>query len=133
MEENTDIQKEIATTEEEVQITKTANTRRAFFIHLSIFILSVAIIWILWYLLKNAFRPELTGGFLKICLCFSLLWLIAVIFHYLIAFKWTRTHAEKEVSKLRKRRDQQIEEIKALKQEIQQNADSLKQEEERKE
>ena len=126
MEENTDIQKEIATTEEEVQITKTANARRAFFIHLSIFILSIAIIWILWYLLHNAFRPDLTGGLLKICLCFTLLWLIAVIFHYLIAFKWTRTHAEKEVSKLRKRRDKQIEEIRALKEEIKQNDASLK-------
>ena len=132
MEENTDIQKEIANTEEEVQITKTANTRRALFIHLSIFILTAAIIWIIWYFLNNIVKEEFTGGLLKICLCITLLWLIIVIFHYLIAFKWTRTRAEKEVSKLRKKRDKQLEEIRALKQEIQQNTDSLNQEGERK-
>ncbi|MBR4135866.1 MAG: hypothetical protein IKU03_05610 [Bacteroidales bacterium] len=126
MEENTDIKKEIANTEEEVQITRTANFRRGFFIHLSIFILANIIVWVLWYFLNNIVKEEFSGGLLKICLCFSLIWLVIAIFHYLIAFKWTRTHAEKEVSKLRKKRDKQLEEIRALKNEINENESTLK-------
>jgi len=126
MEENTDIQKEPVSTEEEVQIAKTANSRRVFFIHLSIFVLVIALVWVLWYFLSNIIKEEFSSGLLKICICVSLIWLIIVIFHYLISFRWTRTRAEKEVSKLRKKRDKQIEEINALKEEIKQKADELK-------
>ncbi len=128
--ENTKAQSSVQpiNTEEEVQIAKTASSRRSFFIHLSIFVLSCLLIWVIWYLLHNIVKEEYTSGMFKICLGISLVWLIIIIFHYLISFRWTRTHTEKEISRLRRKRDKQMEEIKSLKDEIHQNDTSIQEE-----
>ena len=114
MEENNPTVPEI-TPEEEAKLAKMAARRTSFKIHLAIFILANAFLWVVWYFLFKG-KEDIT--FLKAILFVLIVWLLAIILHYMIVYKWTKSYKEKELSSLKKLRMRQIEEIEQLKAEM---------------
>ncbi|MBP5562643.1 MAG: 2TM domain-containing protein [Bacteroidales bacterium] len=114
MEENNPTVPEI-TPEEEAKLAKMAGRRTSFKIHLAIFILANAFLWVVWFFL---FKGKEDTTFLKAILFVLIVWLLAVILHYMIVYKWTKSYKEKELSSLKKLRMRQIEEIERLKAEM---------------
>ena len=103
------------TPEEEAKLAKMAARRTSFKIHLAIFILSNAFLWVVWYFL---FKDSEDITFLKAILFLLIVWLLAVILHYMIVYKWTKSYKEKELTSLKKIRQQQLLEIENLKAEM---------------
>ena len=103
------------TPEEEAKLAKMAARRTSFKIHLAIFILANAFLWVVWYFLFKG-KDDIT--FLKAILFLLIVWLLAVILHYMIVYKWTKSYKEKELTSLKKIRQQQLLEIENLKAEI---------------
>ena len=103
------------TPEEEAKLAKMAARRTSFKIHLAIFILANAFLWVVWYFLFKG-KEDIT--FLKAILFLLIEWLLAVILHYMIVYKWTKSYKEKELTSLKKIRQQQLLEIENLKAEI---------------
>jgi type VI protein secretion system component VasK len=103
------------TPEEEAKLAKMAARRTSFKIHLAIFILANAFLWVVWYFLFKG-KEDIT--FLKAILFVLIVWLLAIILHYMIVYKWTKSYKEKELSSLKKLRMRQIEEIEQLKAEM---------------
>ncbi len=103
------------TPEEEAKLAKMAARRTSFKIHLAIFILANAFLWVVWYFLFKG-KEDIT--FLKAILFLLIVWLLAVILHYMIVYKWTKSYKEKELTSLKKIRQQQLLEIENLKAEI---------------
>ena len=101
--------------EEEAKLAKMAARRTSFKIHLAIFILANAFLWVVWYFLFKG-KEDIT--FLKAILFLLIVWLLAVILHYMIVYKWTKSYKEKELTSLKKIRQQQLLEIENLKAEI---------------
>ena len=61
----------------------------------------------------------------------QVVWLLVVILHYCIAFKWNKTFVEKELGRIRKQRSNQLKELERLKAQIaasKANQDAQKQE-----
>ena len=103
------------TPEEEAKLAKMAARRTSFKIHLAIFILANAFLWVVWYFL---FKGKEDTTFLKAILFVLIVGLLAVILHYMIVYKWTKSYKEKELSSLKKLRMQQLREIESLKAEM---------------
>ena len=103
------------TPEEEAKLARMAARRTSFKIHLAIFILANAFLWVVWYFLFKG-KDDIT--FLKAILFLLIVWLLAVILHYMIVYKWTKSYKEKELTSLKKIRQQQLLEIENLKAEI---------------
>lgn len=103
------------TPEEEAKLTRMAARRTSFKIHLVIFILANAFLWVVWYFLFKG-KEDIT--FLKAILFLLIVWLLAVILHYMIVYKWTKSYKEKELTSLKKIRQQQLLEIENLKAEM---------------
>lgn len=103
------------TPEEEAKLARMAARRTSFKIHLAIFILANAFLWVVWYFLFKG-KEDIT--FLKAILFLLIVWLLAVILHYMIVYKWTKSYKEKELTSLKKIRQQQLLEIENLKAEI---------------
>ena len=103
------------TPEEEAKLAKMAARRTSFKIHLAIFILSNAFLWVVWYFL---FKDSEDITFLKAILFLLIVWLLAVILHYMIVYKWTKSYKEKELTSLKKIRQRQLLEIENLKAEM---------------
>jgi len=101
--------------EEEAKLAKMAGRRTSFKIHLAIFILANAFLWVVWFFL---FKGKEDTTFLKAILFVLIVWLLAVILHYMIVYKWTKSYKEKELSSLKKLRMQQLREIESLKAEM---------------
>ena len=57
-----------------------------------------------------------------------IVWALAVVLHYMIVYKWTKSYKEKELSSLRKLHQQHIQEIQALKAEMSHENESLSEE-----
>jgi hypothetical protein len=114
MEENTPNTPEISP-EEEAKLAKMASRRTSFKIHLAIFLIANAFLWVVWYFL---FKGKEDTTFLKAILFVLIVWLLGVILHYLIVYKWTRSYKEKELTSLKKLRQQQLLEIENLKAEL---------------
>ena len=87
------------TPEEEAKLAKMAARRTSFKIHLAIFILSNAFLWVVWYFL---FKDSEDITFLKAILFLLIVWLLAIILHYMIVYKWTKSYKEKELTSLKK-------------------------------
>ena len=104
--------------EEEMKLAKMASRRTSFKIHLAIFILANAFLWVVWYFL---FSNSQDNTFLKAILFVLIVWLIAIILHYMIVYKWTKSYKEKELTSLKKLRQQQLLEIENLKAEMKQD------------
>ena len=103
------------TPEEEAKLAKMAARRTSFKIHLAIFILSNAFLWVVWYFL---FKDSEDITFLKAILFLLIVWLLAIILHYMIVYKWTKSYKEKELTSLKKMRLMQLREIENLKAEM---------------
>ena len=103
------------TPEEEAKLAKMAVRRTSFKIHLAIFILSNAFLWVVWYFL---FKDSEDITFLKAILFLLIVWLLAIILHYMIVYKWTKSYKEKELTSLKKIRQRQLLEIENLKAEM---------------
>ena len=103
------------TPEEEAKLAKMAARRTSFKIHLAIFILSNAFLWVVWYFL---FKDSGEITLLKAILFLLIVWLLAIILHYMIVYKWTKSYKEKELTSLKKMRLMQLREIENLKAEM---------------
>ena len=106
--------------EEEAKLAKMAARRTSFKIHFAIFMLANAFLWVVWYFL---FQGKEDTTFLMAILFLLIVWLLAVILHYMIVYKWTKSYKEKELSSLKKLRQQQLLEIERLKAEMSQKSD----------
>ena len=109
------------TPEEEAKLAKMAARRTSFKIHLAIFILANAFLWVVWYFL---FKDSEDITFLKAILFLLIVWLLAIILHYMIVYKWTKSYKEKELTSLKKMRLMQLREIENLKAEMAQTKES---------
>jgi len=107
--------------EEEAKLAKMASRRTGFKKHLAIFILVNAFLWIVWSFI---FRDSSENTFLMAILFVLLVWLLVIIFHYFIAYKWTKSYKEKELNSLKEIRLKQIQEIESLKAEMGQTENS---------
>ena len=117
MEENKKNNAEISA-EEEAKLAKMAARRVSFKIHLAIFVIANAFLWVVWYFL---FRDSVENTFLMAILFVLIVWLLAIILHYMIVYKWTKSYKEKELTSLKKLRQQQLLEIENLKAEMKQD------------
>ena len=97
-----------------------ADKRVHFKVHITIFIVINAIMWALWFTLFNAIVTSETirAAILKVFICVTLVWLLLLILHYCIAYKWNKTFVEKELKKMRNMREKQLKEIEKLKAKI---------------
>ena len=116
MEENKKNNTEISA-EEEAKLAKMAARRVSFKIHLAIFVIANAFLWVVWYFL---FKDSVENTFLMAILFVLIVWLLAIILHYMIVYKWTKSYKEKELTSLKKLRQQQLLEIENLKAEMKQ-------------
>lgn len=107
--------------EEERKLEKMAARRTSFKIHFAIFLIANAFLWVVWYFL---FKGKEDMTFLKAILFVLIVWLLAVVLHYMIVYKWTKSYKEKELSSLKKLHMEHVREIENLK------AEMLKKEEE---
>ncbi len=107
--------------EEERKLEKMAARRTSFKIHFAIFLIANAFLWVVWYFL---FKGKEDTTFLKAILFVLIVWVLAVVLHYMIVYKWTKSYKEKELSSLKKIHMQHVREIENLK------AEMLKKEEE---
>lgn len=114
--------------EEEAKMQTVATNRVRFKVHLSIFIIVNLILWILFFTLFSAIvtDPDINSAILKVFLCITAVWLLLVIGHYCIAYKWNKTFVEKEFKSLKKQRAKQLAQIEKLKAEIQKDITNQK-------
>ena len=100
------------TPEEEAKLAKMAARRTGFKKHLAIFILLNAFLWVVWSFL---FRDSEDKTFLMAILFVLIVWLLVIILHYLMVYKWTKSYKDKELNSLKKMRLKQLQEIENLK------------------
>lgn len=103
------------TPEEEAKLAKMAARRTGFKKHLAIFILLNAFLWVVWSFL---FRDSEDKTFLMAILFVLIVWLLVLILHYLMVYKWTKSYKDKELNSLKKMRLKQLQEIEELKAEM---------------
>ena len=103
------------TPEEEAKLARMASRRTGFKKHFAIFILVNAFLWVVWYFL---FRDSEDNTFLMAILFVFLVWLLGIILHYMITYKWTKSYKDKELNSLKKMRLKQLQEIENLKAEM---------------
>lgn len=93
-------------------MSKAAGRRSSFKVHAAVFVLANILFWLVWFFI---FREEGVGfqddKFLKFILFVTLAWLVFIIGHFLFAYKWSRTFAEKELRRLQKQRRKQQKKI----------------------
>ena len=103
------------TPEEEAKLEKMASRRTGFKKHFAIFFLVNVFLWVVWYFL---FRDNTENTFLMAILFVFIVWLLGIILHYMIVYKWTKSYKEKELNSLKKMRLKQLQEMEALKAEM---------------
>lgn len=103
------------TSEEEAKLNRIASRRSSFKMHLTIFLLANAFLWVVWYFL---FKDKEDQTFLTAILFVLIVWLLGLIIHYLIAYKWTKNLKERELSSLKQQLQQQLAEVQSLKDEL---------------
>ena len=103
------------TPEEEAKLARMASRRTGFKKHFAIFFLLNAFLWVVSYFL---FRDSAENTFLMAILFVFIVWLLGIILHYMIVYKWTKSYKEKELTSLKKMRLRQLQEIESLKAEM---------------
>lgn len=103
------------------KVYKKAQQRVHFKLHLAIYVLSMAVLWILYiFLFKATETPDVSevvnGGmtFGKFTILITLLWTVLIIFHCLFVYKLNNTMLEKEIKRLQKEIKKQEELKKSL-------------------
>lgn len=84
----------------EEKLVKRASKRAGFKIHVGIFILVNLFFWVIWYFVFRGNDAEKTG--LNAVLFLSIAWLIAIVGHYFIVYKWNKSLLDKELIELKK-------------------------------
>lgn len=82
-------------TEKDPKILEVAVSRTRFKIHVSVFIIVTLFLWIVWL-----FLGFLNGYAHPWPIYPMAAWLLAIIFHYLLVFKWKNKWVEAEYEKL---------------------------------
>lgn len=100
---------------EEEKLYKKASRRAGFKIHLMIFLLVEILFWVVWFFLFRGGQDATSAKALNALLLLSIVWLIIVIAHYLMVYKWNKSLVEKELEKLKKENKAQREELEKLK------------------
>ena len=120
MAENDNLTNENISVEEEARMINVSKIRVIFKIHIAVFLVLNLIIWALWFTLFDAVVTDAytSNIILKVSLCITIVWLLIVILHYAIAYRWGKTFVEKELSRLKKQRAKQLKEIETLKAKI---------------
>ena len=113
------------TPEEEAKLAKMASRRTGFKKHLAILILLNAFLWVVWSFL---FRDSEDKTFLMAILFVLIVWLLVLILHYLMVYKWTKSYKDKELNSLKKMRLKQLQEIENLKAEMAQEEEKTPEE-----
>ncbi|HNY62908.1 MAG TPA: 2TM domain-containing protein [Bacteroidales bacterium] len=76
-----------------------AKKRVNFKIHAAIYLIILAILWVIWgFIFKNSSAE--TSIFLKSILFITIIWSIILIAHYLYAFKWNSALVERELQRM---------------------------------
>ncbi|MCR4680640.1 MAG: 2TM domain-containing protein [Bacteroidales bacterium] len=103
--------------EEEAKMQNVSKRRVHFKVHLTIFLVINLIIWALWFTLFDTIVTDayINMAIKKAFICITLVWLLVVLLHYFIAYKWNKTFVEKELAKLKKQREKQLQEIEKIK------------------
>ena len=78
--------------EEEAKLARMASRRTGFKKHFAIFFLVNAFLWVVWYFL---FRDSAENTFLMAILFVFLVWLLGIVLHYMIVYKWTKSYKDK--------------------------------------
>lgn len=108
--------------QEEKILTKKAQKRVSFKIHIIIYILANLLIWLLWFFIFSKMTDlDQRGLALNIFLFITLVWGIFVIAHYLFVYKWDKTYVEKEIDNLKKEREKKQKKLEQLKKEEEEN------------
>ncbi|MBR4919083.1 MAG: 2TM domain-containing protein [Bacteroidales bacterium] len=120
MAENDYLTNENISVEEEARMINVSKIRVIFKIHIAVFLVLNLIIWALWFTLFDAVVTDAytSNIILKVSLCITIVWLLIIILHYAIAYKWSKTFVEKELSRLKKQRAKQLKDIETLKAKI---------------
>lgn len=120
MAENEIITNENISVDEEARMINVSKIRVIFKIHIAVFLVLNLIIWALWFTLFDAVVTDAytSNIILKVSLCITIVWLLIIILHYAIAYKWSKTFVEKELSRLKRQRVKQLKEIETLKAKI---------------
>ncbi|MDR2979741.1 MAG: 2TM domain-containing protein [Bacteroidales bacterium] len=96
----------------EEKLVKRASKRAGFKIHTGIFILVNLFFWVIWYFVfrgSDAGKPVLNA-----VLFLSIAWLIAIIGHYFIVYKWNKSLLDKELTELKKEIERKEKEVNKL-------------------
>ncbi len=103
--------------EEEKQMRSVAVGRVSFKIHLTVFVVVNLVLWCLWFTIFNAIVTDetISDAILKISVCITVVWLLIVLVHYLIVYRWNSTLIEKELRRMKKARKKALKEIEELK------------------
>ena len=106
--------------QEEGKMQSVAGSRVRFKIHISRFIIVNLLLWVLFFTLFNAIVTDyhIRTAILKVFISITLVWLLLVILHYCISYKWNKTFVEKELTRIRKQRSKQLKELENLKNQI---------------
>ena len=115
------------TPEEEAKLARMASRRTGFKKHFAIFLLVNIFLWVVWYFL---FKDNTENTFLMAILFVFIVWLLGIILHYMIVYKWTKSYKDKELNSLKKMRLMQLQEIENLKAEMGQKSEPEAQSEE---
>ena len=107
--------------DEEAKMQNVAASRMRFRVHFGLFVLINLIIWVLYFTLFSAVVTDrdIKAAILKVFVCVTAAWLLVLILHYCIAFKWNKTLVEKELARIRKQRSRQLKKIEELKAAVQ--------------
>lgn len=100
---------------DELSLYKKASRRAGFKMHAGIFILANLLLWVVWFFVfrnSDSIVRSQTGNAI---LFFSIAWLIVIIAHFLIVYKWNKSMVEKELENLKKELREKERELKNLK------------------
>ena len=98
------------------KVYKQANKRVAFKTHFIIYLLAMAIIWIL-YVFVDTVSTAVTGAltYLRFAAFVTALWTVLVIAHYLFVYKLNHNMLDKEIRKVKKEIEEKKAELERLK------------------
>ena len=106
------------------KVYKQASKRTHFKFHLAIYILAMAVLWILYFFLFKATETPtaqevINGGmtFLKLTTLVTALWTIIIVFHFLFVYKLNNTMLDKEIKKVQKEMKEKEAQLKKLQEE----------------
>ncbi len=105
----------------EQNVYKIASRRVGFKIHVAFFIIILAMLWIIWAFIFKPNESDTKDTFLHAILFVNSIWLLILISHYLIVYRWNKTLIEKEIKKIKKEKEKLIK----LKKEVEEKKELL--------